>query len=304
MKQNPELSARWYYTIEIKKGFFTKGLNHENLAITRKLLRNVSVQGKTCIDIGTQEAIIPVLLKKNGAKKVVAYDRLDLAEKIKTVSQAYQVEFEYVGGFQLQDLPQKLVDSHTDRFFDLVVFSGVLYHMINPFGLLALARSLCKVGGLFLIETAAIQNPKEILRFNAKGAVYGLSSNYFIPSTAWLEYALRMLGLLPLQAIYLGETSNEEPFRLALLCRSCATPLPRDKDDKWMFLDFHNQIFEAEAKFNWKMLASDQSEIAYEPYDNSVLKLDNTSSLFAQLEHHPRYVPAAEEIVLTFTSKM
>lgn len=301
MENSSLLSSRWYYPIEIEKGVFTKGTKHQNLALTRKLLRNIHVKNKACIDIGTQEAVIPILLKKAGANKVVGYDRYDLSQKIKMLSTIYQVDFEYIGGIQLQDLPKRLDQSVGGRFFDLVVFSGILYHMINPFGLMALVRGLCKVGGLFLIETMAIQSPKELLIFNAKGT-YGPASNYFVPTTAWLDYTLRMLGLLPLEAIYL-EGPKKEKKRLAILCRSHESPCPLDQNDNWMFESCHNYIFNAEAELDFKKLEHSQEELTYEPYDQDVLTLNNTS-LFTGLARHPIYRPSINESILNLTSRM
>ncbi len=303
MASNPILSENWYYTIEIEKGVFTKGFEHENLAITRKLLRNIEFQNKTCIDIGTQEAVIPILLKKAGAGQVVAYDRYDLSEKINLLRTVYTVDFAYIGGIQLQDLPRKLDESGMEPSFDLVVFSGVLYHMINPLGLLALVRAICRVGGLFLIETVAIQDSREMLYFNARGKTYGQSSNYFIPTTSWLDYALRMLGLLPLHAIYLGEIGSATPIRLAILCRSQSAPCPMDPDDDWMLQDFHGYIFKAEAQFDWQELGRNREPLAYRPYDQSVVQLQNRS-LHSALSKHRRYLPSKNELILSLEAKM
>jgi hypothetical protein len=303
MESNSILSNSWYYKIEIEKGIFTKGIEHQNLGLTRKLLRNIDIHNKTCIDLGTQEAVIPILLKRAGANLVVGYDRFDLSEKINIISTAYQVEFDYIRGIQLQDLPETLDETKLGRSFDLVVFSGILYHMINPFGLMALVRGLCKTGGLFLIETAAIQHPKEMLIFNARGRIYGSSSNYFIPTTSWLDYALRMVGLMPLQAVYLGKINSESPIRLAILCRGQDSPCPLDKNDKWMLENFHSYIFTAEAQFDWKRLGQTQGEIAYHPYDKSVLPLNN-KSLYDGLVRHPPYKPLTSETILTLDSKI
>lgn len=303
MESNPILLNPWYYTIEIEKGVFTKGMENKNLALTRKLLRNVDVENRTCIDIGTQEAVIPILLKKAGAKMVVGYDRYDLSEKINILTSVYQVEVEYIGGIQLQELPKKLDESKNGRFFDLVVFSGVLYHMINPLGLMALVRGLCRAGGFFLIETAAIQHPKEILAFNAGGGIYGSSSNYFIPSTSWLDYTLRMLGLMPLYALYLGNLNGDTPIRLAILCRSQTSPCPLDPNDEWALKDFHSYILKAEAQFDWESIGKNLGEITYHPYDESILRL-NDRNLYTALAEHPRYVPSTTEAILTLESKM
>jgi len=66
---------RWYYNIEVEKGVFTPGVDRPSFALIRKLLRNADVRGKDCLDLGTMEGAIPVLLKRAGAKSVVAYDR-------------------------------------------------------------------------------------------------------------------------------------------------------------------------------------------------------------------------------------
>jgi hypothetical protein len=57
----------WYYSVEVEEGVFTRGHDHPNVAITRDLLRTVVLRGFDFLDIGTQEAVIPILLKKGGA---------------------------------------------------------------------------------------------------------------------------------------------------------------------------------------------------------------------------------------------
>ncbi len=296
------MSNKWYYTIEIEKGVYTEGHSHNNIALTRKLLRNVNIQNNTCIDIGTQEAVIPILLKKSGAGTVVGYDRYALSEKINKVRNAYQVDFDYVSGIQLIDLPEKLDEAGYERYFDLVVFSGVLYHMINPLGLMALVRSLSKIDGLFLIETAAINDSKEMLLFNSRGELYGRQgSTYFVPTTSWLDYTLRMVGLMPIKAIYLGNINN--PIRLALLCRSQSAPCPLEKDDEWVFKKFHEYIFRSESKLYLNDINRCQQQVTYEPYDDLVLNLNN-EPLFKALRKHEPYKPLREELILSLNSKM
>jgi hypothetical protein len=254
------MEKNWYYSIELEKGVFTKGHDHPNLSVTRKLLRTVDFKGQDCLDIGTQEAIIPILLKKGGANRVVAYDRNDLTDKIELLQETYGTPFDYLAGLQLTDLPAKL-DASGGRFFDLVVFSGVLYHMINPLGLLALVRGFSKVGGLFLIETAVMQHAEPKLVFNVKGKQYGFSSNYFVPTTTWLDYVLRMLCLRPLSVEYTGSNSDSAISRVAILCRSEDTPQPLEKDDEWMMAPFHQKTFSNESQVDWDGMRQTRSNI-------------------------------------------
>ena len=276
-----------------------------NVALTRKFLRNVDVSGKDCLDVGTQEGLIPILLKRAGARNVAAYDRLDLSEKVYFLQKRYGAEFRYFPGIQLRELPSRLDRELGGRFFDLIVFSGAMYHMIDPFGLLALVRGLCKVGGLMVVETVVKQQAQESLVFNARcGAYRGPSgSTYFIATTGFMHYALRMLGLKPLHAVYLGSLHPDSTARLAVLCRSMPAPCQLDSKDDWVHKDFHTQIFRDESQVDWEGLAKTSSDISFKPYDNSVTAITN-EGLVKSLANRPPYKPAADEVRLLLSSQI
>ena len=143
-----------------------------------------------------------------------------------------------------------------------------------------------------------------MLAFNAGGKLYGPNSNYFIPTTAWLDYTLRMLGLMPLQAIHLGEMQNESPIRLALLCRSESAPCHLERTDEWMLKSFHSYIFSREAQFDWENIKNNPTTLNYTPYDRSVLGLNSNKSLYSQLAGHPRYISSRSENILTLESEI
>ena len=52
-------------------------------------------------------------------------------------------------------LPRSGLTDKTDYGFDVVLSSGVLYHVLNPIDHLITYRKLCKLGGLVVIEAAA-----------------------------------------------------------------------------------------------------------------------------------------------------
>ena len=297
-------SKGWYYNIELEKGRFTDGKPFKNLALTRKLLRNVDMKGKDCIDIGTAEAVIPVLLKRGGAGTVVAYDRMDSSEKIRIVQDVYRADFEYIHSMLLPDLQTTLLNREGIKFFDLVVFSGVLYHLFNPLGLLALVRGFCKVGGLFLIETCVCHDPKEKLVFNAAG-LHG--PNYWYATTAWLDYALRMLGLEPLNVTYFGPLDPEEVCRMAVLCRSHPEPVPLDERDTFMqkqlkFLFSHN-LNEA-MRYQLADLLKTRSSIEVLPFaDGHIGRIDGRR-LYEVVDQLPEYRPPEDETRLTLDARM
>ena len=301
MTQFPE--ERWYYTVETEPGVFTEGTDRENLALIRKLLRNINIAGMDCLDFGTQEAVVPILLKRAGARWVVAYDRFDYTNKINYLAGIYGVDFKYVSGIQARELPARLDSDVGTRLFDLVVFSGVLYHLIDPLGILALVRGFVKTGGLFVIETVVQENPGELLLFNAKGAVYGKGSNYFVPTTGWLDYVLRLLSLRPLHGVYLGKLSPKTFARLALLCRAEEMPCPLDAADEWMLGRNHRKTFQAEAQVDWSLLARTQSEITYQPFDSRVATIDGRGLTSCLAKHRP-YECSPEEVRLYLSARL
>lgn len=300
----PHWSDGWYYKIEIEPGQFTDGTRRKNLALTRNLLRNVQLKGHHCLDIGTAEAVIPVLLKRGGAETVVAYDRIDSSEKIRTIQDVYQVDFEYIHSMLLPDLQTALLESPGRKFFDLVVFSGVLYHLFNPLGLLALARGFCKIGGLFLLETCVCHDEKEKLVFNAAG-LHG--PNYFYATTAWLDYCLRMMGLEPLHVVYNGPLAPEDVCRMAILCRSRSAAVPLDETDDFMRKQMKflfNQNLNEVMRYKLPDLLKTHSSIEYLPFTNDRIGATNGRRLFDVVNALPEYQPLEDETRLRLNASM
>lgn len=296
-------SEQWYYSVEVRPGVYTHGRDHANISVTRALLRGVTWEGHECLDIGTQEGLIPTLLRRGAARRVVAYDVVDRSPRIELLRATYGADFEYVAGMPLHRLPPSL-DARGGRFFDLVVFSGVLYHVINPLGALATVRGLCKPGGLLLVETAAIQHEEPKLILNAAAKTYGhaVQANYFIASTTWLDYALRMLGLRPLAVRYIGSSAPSSINRVAVLCRSEPRPCPLDPSDDWATAPSHWDMLRDEAEVDWETLLTTSSEIAYVPGNGAVACDDRT--IFDAVRTSSPYQFTLEECRLSLDSTM
>src|SRR5688572_5360337 len=122
----------WYYQIEVAPGVFTPGMQHYNLSICRSLLKQVDVTDLRCLDIGTQEFVIPILLYHAGAAEIIAYDRLSNTPKLEFIKPIYNFNATYVHGISLNDLKKHLIMTGLSQRFDFVNFTGVLYHMVDP----------------------------------------------------------------------------------------------------------------------------------------------------------------------------
>ncbi len=233
----------WYSTIELYPGVFTNGYMLNNIGLTRDLIRRSAVKGTNCLDIGAMEAVLSILLKRQGAMNVVAVDGDNRSRKIPLLQAAYGVEFQYVGHLGLHNTLDYLLNKSrlyavgkcSYRFgFDIVVLSGVLYHVYSPIHVLAMARSCLKEGGLMIIETAAINEPSYSMRYNytGKGYIYGWTDTWFI-DVPLLDYLCRFFKLEPLDCVYAATPHKICPnlIRIGVVCRAVNTILNTRGDD-------------------------------------------------------------------------
>ena len=66
------LAQNWYSTIELAPGKFTNGGLFRNLAVTRRMLDALEVAGRSCLDIGTMEGVVPTILTRRAANVLAA----------------------------------------------------------------------------------------------------------------------------------------------------------------------------------------------------------------------------------------
>jgi hypothetical protein len=236
--EHPTMTGYWYYTVEIEPGRFTHGHEFPNLALTRNLLGRIEVDDLRCYDIGTMEGLISTLLVKRGAQKVVAIDAINYSPKIRLMQDLHDVYFDYHPNVQLDSLVHFFKNkarmdgtyvNRNDYRCDLTVIAGMLYHVFSPFHLLGYARSLTRLNGLVLVETAAFKRPEYHMGYNFTGSsyIYGWTDTWF-PTLPLLDYMLRMCKLRPLDMLWfmLWLRSPQDPdlVRVGVVCRAVEEP--------------------------------------------------------------------------------
>ena len=227
------LEQYWYYAIELAPGIVTPGQRFPNVALTRDLLSRIDLAGTRCLDIGTMEGLVPVELKRRGAADVLAVDGLDFSDKVACVKAAYGAEFGYLPNVMSGSLLRALEERHAGEItrwryaggaeprqgFDVVVCSGVLYHVFSPFHVLAAARSALRPGGLMVVETAALPLDAYMMQYNFAGTGYVLGpSDTWFPTVPLIDHFLRFLKLLPLDACWLP--AGDHLVRFACVARA------------------------------------------------------------------------------------
>lgn len=229
---NELLNGYWYYSFEVQPGVFSNGNAHKNTLLTRELLRRIDVTGTKCLDIGTMEGLIPTVLKRRGAAHVTASDRSNLSKKINLVKKSFDVDWDYRPGTKIQDLGTTLQNQLP---FDVLVFSGVLYHMFDPMGGLIQLRSLVHPGALVVVETLAIIEDSMGLYFNDKQHFYP-HSTYFAPAIPCLQGLLQTVGLYPIDCVWFDQPrktpTNQRFCRIGVTCRATDIPVVEDPSFK------------------------------------------------------------------------
>src|SRR4051794_20850452 len=159
----------WYYSAELLPGVVTKGLYPAEVPmIPRVQMRDIDLRGMSTLDMGTMEGIIPVLMRKGGASRVLAIDAIDgNGEKMDALRHYYDVDFEFRSVGLMYELYKKL----PDQSFDLINCSGLLYHVYSPLNILAGIRPLLKRNGLLIVSTPIINDQSYTMSFNNAGRI-------------------------------------------------------------------------------------------------------------------------------------
>jgi tRNA (mo5U34)-methyltransferase len=273
------LSRRWYYSLELKPGLFTQGAEHANVICTRELLARMAPFGLDFGDIGTMEGMIPVLLKRRGARSVVAMDALDQSEKIRLVQLCTGEDFDYIPRVSLGRIKEVLSERanlskyYPDAFgqrelqtgFDALVLSGVLYHTISPLHVIGLARTLLKPGGILILETAASCQDQYTQNWVFRGDkwIYPSGTNTWFPTLRLLDHFLRFMKFKPIDCVHGG--IDDDIVRVGVAAVSVADPLPLEAESEW-FMSTVNVIDYREI-VDTEWCRSSPVQIPYSPGD-------------------------------------
>jgi len=225
----------WYYSVELAPGQVTKGIyDPATPLLPRQLLRGVDLAGAECLDIGTMEGLIPTLMVRRGAARVVAVDAVDhCLEKLTAVRQIYGADFGYARVGLMYELSRKLEKLGG---YDLINMSGLLYHVFSPLHVIAGARALLKKDGLMIVSTNVVNRNDHTMEWNASGRLQVETNTFWYISIPTLEDFLRLFGLKPIDTLYIPLTKKPganglemETGYMSVICRAAADATP----DAW-----------------------------------------------------------------------
>jgi SAM-dependent methyltransferase len=140
----------WYHFIRLNDHIETPGVPDHvpSHGKTLRAMDRVDFPGKRVLDIGCRDGLFSLEAERRGAAEVIGIDN-DLSRG------AVELVIPYLGS-QVRMHQMNLLDLKRETFgaFDVVIFSGLLYHMRYPFWSLKLIRNAMVDGGAMVLETA------------------------------------------------------------------------------------------------------------------------------------------------------
>jgi hypothetical protein len=217
------------------------------------------------------------------------------------------VQFEYNGNVSL-DQTVAFARSISDRY-EVVVLSGILYHVFSPFHLLGYARSLTRLGGLVIIETAAILNKNYAMNYNFQGDryVYHTWWDTWFMSVPLLDHLLRFCRLAPLDCIFFRggprPLPRQDVIRIGIACRAT---------DKILADNGEPLMVQSAKNIDYNVIVEDDPsspQLENVPYTvnrpNLIFReVTGTCDLFASCMAMPAYNPTPDECVLRLAAEV
>jgi tRNA (mo5U34)-methyltransferase len=183
-------TIEWMHTIELGNGVVTRGKWPANPHI-QAAFDQIDFTGKKVLDVGTCNGLWTFEAEKRGAAEVHSIDYLTHVGY--WCSPGYQLAHQALESKAIYnpDLSVYDVEQLGSRDFDVVIFSGVYYHLKSPLLALSKLRSIMKTGGLLVVDGPILLDPgRSYATFLYRDAVPD-RSNWWIPTarclTEWIE---------------------------------------------------------------------------------------------------------------------
>jgi len=201
-KTHPDLdqTINWFHQIELPDGTVTPGIDRSRRKLAR--LKLPDLRGKTFLDIGAWDGFFSFEAERRGAARVLATDSFVWEGCVPGYSKA--------GFLYAHDrLSSRVEDLHIDPFdlgpetvgvWDVVLLSGVLYHVRHPWLLLQKAASVTRE--LLIIETVTSLRFWPLPAITVYGSGFrGDRTNFCAPNTAALKVMLRDCGFRKIEVV-------------------------------------------------------------------------------------------------------
>lgn len=201
----------WWHSIDLGNDLVTPGRRGlDSLEEDAAIMLPDDLSGKTVLDVGAWDGFFSFAAERRGARRVVAIDEPRLRHKpsgkesIELCVRALHSKVEVVWGDWMTMDPEP---------FDVVIFSGVLYHCRDMLRALERLRQLTS-------EVAVIESHCEdfgilspMVRFYEEAELNGDPTNWWGPNQGAIEAMCRAAGFLHVARTDEGRPGTRAIFR-------------------------------------------------------------------------------------------
>lgn len=180
-------SLEWLHRIDLGGGVITPG--RWDGGHIQEFLRDIGFDftGKDVLDVGCFDGLWTFAAESGGASEVWAIDDVSKRpgdeQTFLFAGEALDSRAIYRPRLTVYD-----IEELERRDFDVVLFFGVLYHLVHPLLALARLRRMLADGGEMLIESESLMDDEECrLTFHYRDPHVDDRSNWFVPTTRCLR---------------------------------------------------------------------------------------------------------------------
>ena len=188
-------NSGWFHSLDLGNGLFAPGqVSLDALRRQVGLLHFPELTDQSFLDLGSWDGFYAFEAEQRGAARVLATDSFSWNGMGWSNKQGFLLARDILHS-QVEDMDIDIMDVCPERVgqFDVVLFSGMLYHMRDPIKALQNAASVCKKQ--LIVETAVgMEDVKEpVLAYLPR--VHGEEqSNFWRPNPALVNLWLKELG--------------------------------------------------------------------------------------------------------------
>jgi len=185
---------KWFHQIDLGKGIVTPGTDPSREKLDWLGLPG-DLSGKTVLDIGAWDGFFSFEAERRNAKRVLATDSFTWKGEGWGSKKGFDLARELLGS-KVEDEIIDVYEISAERLgrFDVVLFSGVLYHLKHP--LLALERVFDVTDDLLILEThvdlTSLSRPA--IAFYPGTELVGDGSNWCGPNLSAVRAMLDTVG--------------------------------------------------------------------------------------------------------------
>jgi tRNA (mo5U34)-methyltransferase len=193
---------QWFHTIDLGNGIVTPGVDRTDAKL-KTLHFPESLAGKSFLDVGAWDGFFSFEAERRGADRVLAIDEFVWAGK----AWASKDGFETARRVLNSKVEDKLISVYeispaSVGQFDVVLFSGVLYHLEHPYLGLRNVASVTKELLILETHTDLEWTGRPAVAFYSKGEVQGDKTTWCGPNTLAVKAMLSRCGFSDVTLVY------------------------------------------------------------------------------------------------------